>query len=74
MDLLVVLGSWGVQNNWFDKSITCKLGNISVIDFWRDRWLSVEPTSMQFPVLFEHLHKPFLKVREEDFWFGESCV
>lgn len=47
-DLRIFLSSWGDDNNWFCKSISCEVGNKKAIDFWRDRCIGAEPLGSQF--------------------------
>ncbi|XP_058776651.1 uncharacterized protein LOC131650971 [Vicia villosa] len=63
-DLCILLGVWGAETNWFRKCISCRIGNGADIDFWRDRWIGNDTLCNQFPMLFEALQEPSVRISE----------
>ncbi|XP_058741112.1 uncharacterized protein LOC131613460 [Vicia villosa] len=70
------VGSMGNDSleNWFPSSVSCKLGNREIIDFWEDRWMGGSPLSNRFPSLFFHAEASSKKVSDNNFRNNGSWV
>lgn len=51
-DCWVALAPCGSEVKWFANGVSCKMGNGSDVDFWRDNWLGRDPLSKKFHALF----------------------
>ncbi|CAL5206048.1 unnamed protein product [Lathyrus oleraceus] len=60
--------------NWFSSSISCKLGNMMFIDFWRHHGLGSYAFDVLFPSLFQICVSSRLKVGEAGAWSNNSWV
>ncbi|XP_058732910.1 uncharacterized protein LOC131604491 [Vicia villosa] len=58
-------------SNWFNSSISCKLGTGLFFEFWFDAWLGTMPLGILFPELLSLSEAPHSKVAEMGSWNGE---
>lgn len=55
---------------WFISSISCKLGNFEIIDFWHNHWLDVIHLCRKYPGLFHYAHLGFSKICDLGAWIN----
>lgn len=48
-----VVSHWGVDCSQFCISISCKIRNGSLMDFWHHKWIGLKPLYLTFPSFFE---------------------
>lgn len=52
------------KGNWFAKSISCKLGNIKELAYWKPTWMGTCPLCRIFPEAFDSCVDPLPKIMD----------
>lgn len=61
-------------SNWFSSSISSKLGNGKIVDFWRNQWCGSSSFDVPFSSLYRLCNSAYLKVVYAWSWFNDSWV
>ncbi|KAI5414522.1 hypothetical protein KIW84_040137 [Lathyrus oleraceus] len=59
--------------NWFANNISCKIGNGSTIEFWRNSWLGYPSLDRLFPLIFARVVDQKLKVLNMGEWVDNKA-